>query len=183
MLNVENLRKIYTYGTLVQLDHMEDDHAPKDGTQGIVEYVDDACQIHVHWENGSGLALLPEIDKFHLIEPKLLAYDIDYDYSREELEEFVDYDVEHDTKHLSDSVGLSEQTVTNKPKSELYDLVESLLHHRFISTADFFRLPNEIVIPWKYEKGHEDLITDFISDKTGFFINGYSLMNERGAEL
>ncbi len=30
-------------------------------------YVDDAGQIDVKWENGSSLAVLPEVDSFHKI--------------------------------------------------------------------------------------------------------------------
>ena len=35
--------------------------------KGKVCYVDDAGQIHVNWENGSSLAVLPEVDSFHKI--------------------------------------------------------------------------------------------------------------------
>ncbi len=37
------------------------------GLKGKVCYVDDAGQIHVNWENGSSLAVLPEVDSFHKI--------------------------------------------------------------------------------------------------------------------
>ena len=37
------------------------------GLEGIIDYVDDAPQIHVNWENGSSLALIPEVDKFEII--------------------------------------------------------------------------------------------------------------------
>ena len=37
------------------------------GLIGIVEFIDDAKQIHVLWENGSSLALIPEIDIFEIL--------------------------------------------------------------------------------------------------------------------
>lgn len=37
------------------------------GLKGKVCYVDDAGQIHVNWENGSSLAVLPGVDSFHKI--------------------------------------------------------------------------------------------------------------------
>ena len=37
------------------------------GLKGKVAMVDDAGQIHVNWENGSSLAVIPGVDKFHKI--------------------------------------------------------------------------------------------------------------------
>ena len=47
---------------------MDDSQAPKPGTVGVVEYVDDEGQIHMRWESGSSLALIPEEDKFEKID-------------------------------------------------------------------------------------------------------------------
>ena len=65
--NLKFLREMYPKGTKVQLDFMDDIQAPHIGSIGIVECVDDACQIHVKWENGSRLALISECDKFHIV--------------------------------------------------------------------------------------------------------------------
>lgn len=46
---------------------MDDFNAPPDGTLGTVEGVDDAGQIMVRWDTGSGLSLLPGIDEFEKI--------------------------------------------------------------------------------------------------------------------
>lgn len=44
---------------------MEDPYHPvPDGTEGNVEFVDDAGQIHMKWDNGRTLALIPGIDEF-----------------------------------------------------------------------------------------------------------------------
>ncbi len=37
------------------------------GTVGVVTHIDDAGSIHMLWENGSSLALIPEIDSFQTV--------------------------------------------------------------------------------------------------------------------
>lgn len=62
---VESLRKKYPPGTKIKCIHMNDDfHPVPDGTLGTVQFVDDAGTIHVGWENGSSLGLVPDEDKF-----------------------------------------------------------------------------------------------------------------------
>lgn len=62
---VETLRKEYPTGTRVECHNMADPYHPiPSGTKGTVEYVDDAGTIHVHWDNGSGLGLMPFEDSF-----------------------------------------------------------------------------------------------------------------------
>lgn len=36
-----------------------------DGLKGKVDFIDDAGQIHITWENGRTLPVIPEIDSFH----------------------------------------------------------------------------------------------------------------------
>ncbi|SHJ58789.1 hypothetical protein SAMN02745136_00467 [Anaerocolumna jejuensis DSM 15929] len=43
---------------------------------GRVSFVDDAGQIHVKWQNGRGLALIPEVDHFQKVEKFTKAYDL-----------------------------------------------------------------------------------------------------------
>lgn len=64
--DVKNLKAKYPAGTVVVLDHMDDKQAPPAGTKGTVTIVDDIGQIHVDWENGSTLAIVPEADSFHM---------------------------------------------------------------------------------------------------------------------
>ena len=68
---IEMLRKQYPEGTLVCLENMEKEYQMKPGLKGKVVYVDDIGQIHVKWENGSSLALIPGIDSFHKAEEKI----------------------------------------------------------------------------------------------------------------
>lgn len=54
---VERLRREFPKGTIVELVHMNDEHAPPPGTLGTVMHVDDIATIHVRWQNGSSLGL------------------------------------------------------------------------------------------------------------------------------
>ena len=72
---VERLRKIYVKGTKVVLVSMNEEPYPvESGTTGIVQYIDDMGQIHVHWNNGSTLALIVGVDNFKIIKPKSYNY-------------------------------------------------------------------------------------------------------------
>lgn len=56
----------YPPGTEVTLNSMEGESHMPPGLKGKVDMVDDAGQIHVNWENGSSLALVPGVDSFHI---------------------------------------------------------------------------------------------------------------------
>ncbi len=61
----ERYREIYPPGTRVLLLGMDDPYAPvPSGTKGTVSYVDAQAQIHMKWDNGSSLALIPNADTF-----------------------------------------------------------------------------------------------------------------------
>jgi len=55
-------------GKTVLLIHMDDKYAVKPGTKGIIDHTDDEGQIHVKWENGRTLALIPIIDDFTILD-------------------------------------------------------------------------------------------------------------------
>ena len=66
-MKVKLLKKIYPVGTIVVCDYMDDPYNPvPSGTKGTVIAIDSIGQIHVDWENGSGLALTDR-DIFHKI--------------------------------------------------------------------------------------------------------------------
>lgn len=54
----------------IKLIKMEDPYPIKPGSKGIVNYIDDLGQIHVNWENGSTLAVIPGIDKYIFLNEK-----------------------------------------------------------------------------------------------------------------
>lgn len=60
---VEQLRKKYPAGTRVRLVSMDDIQAPPVGTLGTVRGVDDAGDILVSWDNGSGLNVVYGVDE------------------------------------------------------------------------------------------------------------------------
>lgn len=64
---LERLRQQYPKGTRLKLISMEDPQGVPEDTVGEVELVDDIGQIHVRWETGSGLALIPEVDRFQKV--------------------------------------------------------------------------------------------------------------------
>lgn len=68
-MELKKLREKYPAGTKVVLDRMDDIQAPAPGTVGEVKMVDDAGNIHVAWITGSSLALLPDVDSFHIKGP------------------------------------------------------------------------------------------------------------------
>ena len=60
---VEALRKKYPKGTRVELVSLEDHYSRMpEGTRGTVDAVDDIGTIHVRWDNGSGLGIVPGVD-------------------------------------------------------------------------------------------------------------------------
>jgi hypothetical protein len=40
----------------------------KSGSRGTVEFVDDLGTVHVSWDNGSMLGLLPDVDQYKILE-------------------------------------------------------------------------------------------------------------------
>lgn len=62
----------YPPGTRIQLNHMDDAHAPvPPGTCGTVMTVDGAGHLLMKWDNGRTLAAIPGVDSFHKLDPKL----------------------------------------------------------------------------------------------------------------
>lgn len=62
------LKQEYRKGTRIRCLHMNDPYQPvPEGMMGTVLSVDDAGTIHVHWDNGSSLGLIPGIDLFERI--------------------------------------------------------------------------------------------------------------------
>lgn len=69
MTNVEMIKKMYPRGTRICLDRMGNDE-PRPippGAKGTVSSVDDMGTIHIHWDNGRSLGLIPDVDEFHKI--------------------------------------------------------------------------------------------------------------------
>ena len=67
-MNVEKIREMYLEGTQIILQEMRGESQMPYGLKGTVEFVDDAGQIHMRWENGSSLALNIDEDTFEKAE-------------------------------------------------------------------------------------------------------------------
>ena len=66
---IKRIKELYSKGTRIELGHMDDPcHPVPDGTLGTVDHVDDAGQIHMKWDNGRTLALVPEVDDFSIVD-------------------------------------------------------------------------------------------------------------------
>ena len=69
---VKFMQAQYPPGTRIRLGSMSDPYAPvPSGTEGVVELVDDAGQLHMKWDNGRTLAIVPGEDSFTVLPPKL----------------------------------------------------------------------------------------------------------------
>ncbi len=56
-------------GTRVELVSTTDPYTPlKAGDQGVVNTIDSVGTIHVNWDSGSSLGLLPGYDEFRVVE-------------------------------------------------------------------------------------------------------------------
>ena len=69
---VDFIKEQYPPGTRIRLNSMDDPYAPiLPGTEGEVDFVDDIGTIHMKWDNGRSLALIPGEDSFTVLPPKL----------------------------------------------------------------------------------------------------------------
>lgn len=67
---VEQTREQYPVGSRVELIQMDADPAPiPGGTRGIIKSVDDMATVHVIWDNGRQIGVVPGIDVFRLLSP------------------------------------------------------------------------------------------------------------------
>jgi len=65
---VERIRKQYPVGTRIELISMDDPHAPiEPGMHGTVNIVDDVGTLHMKWDNGRTLGIVPGEDSFKVI--------------------------------------------------------------------------------------------------------------------
>ena len=67
-INMSMYKEMYPKGTRIELISMEDPYSPiEPGTKGTVVLVDDMGTIHMEWDNGRTLGLIPGEDSFKVI--------------------------------------------------------------------------------------------------------------------
>ncbi len=68
---IEVLKKQYPAGCAVELVGMDDESAPPAGTKGTVVHVDDTGTIHVTWQTGSTLGVVPGVDMVRKLDEEI----------------------------------------------------------------------------------------------------------------
>lgn len=64
----DRIKAAYHEGCRIECINMEDPFAPIfPGTKGTVDFVDDIGTIHVKWDNGRTLGLIPGVDSFRIL--------------------------------------------------------------------------------------------------------------------
>ena len=67
----KRIKEQYPPGTRIMLNSMSDPFAPvPSGTRGTVKVVDDIGQLHMSWDNGRSLAVIPGEDSFRKLTPE-----------------------------------------------------------------------------------------------------------------
>lgn len=64
---VKLYKAAYPKGMRVEMVEMDDPQPIERGTRGTIEFVDDMGTIHVKWDNGRTLGLVPDVDEFKII--------------------------------------------------------------------------------------------------------------------
>ncbi len=82
---VAMIRKRYPVGSRIELDYMNEQGMPP-GLKGIVKSVDDAGQLHMIWENGRSLALVPGPAQFRRLPEPQVEVQVGKDKETEEME-------------------------------------------------------------------------------------------------
>lgn len=84
----ERMQNQYPEGTRLLLNSMNDPYAPvPPGTRGTVDFVDDAGQIHMKWDNGRTLAIVPSEDDFRKLTDEELAEESEIEEESENFEQ------------------------------------------------------------------------------------------------
>ena len=126
------IKEQYPPGTRIRLNSMEDPYAPiAPGTEGVVDFVDDIGTIHMKWNNGRSLGIVPGEDSFSVLPPKLTTFKL-YMPLTAELYEISKYgDLESEGTELDGSAlrSYQDQIMAELVKSRMPEETERGLMH------------------------------------------------------
>ena len=129
---VNFIKEQYPPGTRIRLNSMEDPYAPiAPGTEGVVDFVDDIGTIHMKWNNGRSLGIVPGEDSFSVLPPKLTTFKL-YMPLTAELYERSEYgDLEAESTELDGSAlrSYQNQIMAELVKSRMPEETERGLMH------------------------------------------------------
>lgn len=129
---VNFIKEQYPPGTRIRLNSMEDPYAPiAPGTEGVVDFVDDIGTIHMKWNNGRSLGIVPGEDSFSVLPPKLTTFKL-YMPLTAELYEISKYgDLESEGTELDGSAlrSYQDQIMAELIKSRMPEETERGLMH------------------------------------------------------
>ena len=67
VLSVYRKQNIEYRGKRIKCVEMKDEHPVPSGTLGTIKGVDDIGTIHIDWDNGSSLGIVPSEDRYELL--------------------------------------------------------------------------------------------------------------------
>ena len=129
---VNFIREQYLPGTRIRLNSMEDPYAPiAPGTEGEVDFVDDIGTIHMKWDNGRALGIVPGEDSFSVLPPKLTTFKLYMPLTAELYERSVYGDLEAESTELDGSAlrSYQNQIMAELVKSRMPEETERGLMH------------------------------------------------------
>ena len=153
----------YPPGTRLVLLSMEDPYQPvESGTRGTVKIVDDMGQIHMHWDNGRTLVLVPGEDSFRTLTESELAKE-----ARLKNGKVADFGDDCQIVIPKEPIDCSKLGYFDELESDCWDLVKGYLEKLGIEL-----LPNE-----DGETPMSDYVAKGVQDKV------IELLQEAGAEF
>lgn len=129
---VNFIKERYPSGTRIRLNSMEDPYAPiAPGTEGVVDFVDDIGTIHMKWNNGRSLGIVPGEDSFSVLPPKLTTLKLYMPLTAELYERSVYGDLEAESTELDGSAlrSYQDQIMAELVKNRMPEETERGLMH------------------------------------------------------
>ena len=117
-----NIDPLAKKGLRIRMVNMEDESPVDEGLEGIINNIDDLGTIHVNWDDGRMLGVIPGIDKYELLPPS--EEQIDMDSFTELFDEGSDFKVSQATKKnkMGQKTGLNFKRELSKTRPKVSDI-------------------------------------------------------------